>query len=124
MRRILVRNIVLLLVALAVGVASGVAIGWFVWPVTYTEAVPSRMRQDWKDEAVWLTAQAFAYDRDLDAAQVRLRQLGETDLGQLVLDRAKLAIKQQLPPGQISELARLAAALGARDPEIDPYLNP
>ncbi len=124
MRRISARHILLALGGLAVGVILGLAIGWFAWPVTYTEAAPSRMRQDWKDETVWLAAQAFAYDRDLEAAQTRLRPLGETDLGQLVLARAKLAIAQQLPPAQIAYLARLAAALGARDPKVDPYLNP
>ena len=124
MRRISVRTILIVFIVLVLGVGLGLAIGWYVWPVTYTEAQPSRMRQDWKDEAVWLTAQAFAYDRDLEAARVRLRSLSPNDPGQLVIDRAKLAIAQRLPPGQITHLARLAAALGARDPAVDAYLSP
>ena len=124
MRRISLRNILLLLLTLIVGTAAGLAIGWFVWPVSFSEAAPSRLRQDWKDEAVWLTAQAFSYDHDLEVAQARLRPLGADNLGQLVLDRAKLSIAQRLSPVQITHLARLAAALGARDPAIDPYLTP
>jgi hypothetical protein len=82
------------------------------------------MRQDWKDEAIWLAAQAFAYDRDLEAAQARLRPLGTDDLGVSVLERAEKAIAQNLAPLQITHLARLAAALGARSERTDPYLNP
>ncbi len=124
MRRIPLRNIAAILLVLLAGLGLGLLVGWYVWPVTYTEAVPSRMRQDWKDETVWMAAQAFAYEHNLEAAQARLRPLGAADLGQLVIDRAKQAINQRLPPTQITYLARLAAALGARDPEVDPYLNP
>jgi hypothetical protein len=119
-----VRKIIFTLIALAAGIGLGLLIGWYVWPVTYTESAPTRMRQDWKDEAVWLAAQAFAYDRDLEAAQARLRPLGSEDLGPLVLDRAEKAIAQNLSKPQIAHLARLAAALGARSARTDPYLSP
>ncbi len=118
------RKIIFILIALAIGVAMGLAVGWYVWPVTYTESAPTRMRQDWKDEAVWMAAQAFAYDRDLEAAQARLRPLSSDDLGKLVLDRTEKAIEQNLPPQHITSLARLAAALGAHSTRTDPYLNP
>ena len=118
------RKLIFTLIALVAGVGLGLLIGWYVWPVTYTESAPTRMRQDWKDEAVWLAAQAFAYDRDLEAAQARLRPLGSDDLGQLVLDRAEKAIAQNLDRQQIAHLVRLAAALGARSDRTDPYLSP
>src|SRR5512147_1379111 len=118
------RKIIFILIALAVGIGLGLAVGWYVWPVTYTESAPTRMRQDWKDEAVWLAAQAFAYDRDLEAAQARLRPLGSDDLGTLVLERTDKAIEQNLPARYITSLARLAAALGTRSERTDPYLNP
>ena len=120
----IMRKIIGLLIALVIGVGAGIAIGWYVWPVTYTEAQPNRMGASWRDESVWLAAQAFAYDHDLEAAQTRLRPLGSTDLGALVLDRATRAIAQNLPPIQITYLARLAAALGARSPRTDLYLTP
>jgi hypothetical protein len=119
-----VRKLIFTLIALAAGVGFGLLIGWYVWPVTYTESAPTRMRQDWKDEAIWLAAQAFAYDRDLEAAQARLRPIGSDDLGQLVLDRAEKAVAQNLSKQQIAHLARLAAALGARSDRIDSYLSP
>ena len=118
------RKILFTLIALAAGIGLGLLVGWYVWPVTYTESAPTRMRQDWKDEAIWMAAQAFAYDRDLEAAQSRLRPLGSDDLGQLVLERAEKAIAQNLPAQHITSLARLAAALGVRSAHNDPYLNP
>ena len=118
------RRIIFILIALAVGIGLGLAVGWYVWPVTYTESAPTRMRQDWKDEAIWMAAQAYAYDRDLEAAQARLRPLGAGDLGKLVLERAEKAIAQNLAPKQITSLTRLAAAFGARSDRTDPYLNP
>ncbi len=118
------RKIIFVLIAVAIGLGLGVVVGWYVWPVSYTEAQPNRMGASWKDESIWLAAQAFAYDHDLEAAQAHLRPLGTTDLGQLVLDRATRAIDQKLPPLQITYLARLAAALGARSPQTDAYLTP
>src|SRR5574342_47267 len=118
------RKILFTLLALATGIGLGLFVGWYVWPVTYTESAPTRMRQDWKDEAIWMAAQAFAYDRDLQAAQARLRPLGSDDLGTLVLERAEKAIAQNLPAKHIVNLARLAAALGARSERTDPYLSP
>lgn len=118
------RRIVFILIAFAAGIGLGLMVGWYVWPVTYTESAPTRMRQDWKDEAIWMAAQAYAYDRDLEAAQARLRPLGSDDLGQLVLDRAEKAIAQKLARQQIAHLARLAAALGARTDRTNPYLTP
>ena len=118
------RKIIFGLIAAIAGVGLGLFIGWYVWPVTYTEAAPARMRQDWKDEAIWLAAEAFAYDHDLDAARQRLRPLGSEDLGAVVLERTEKALQQNLAARSIRNLARLAAALGARSARTDPYLNP
>jgi hypothetical protein len=118
------RKILFALIALAAGIALGLLVGWYVWPVTYTESAPARLRQDWKDEAIWIAAQAFAYDRDLESARTRLRPLGSDDLGGLVLERADKAIEQNLSTQHITNLVRLAAALGARSERTDPYLNP
>jgi len=118
------RRILFTLIAFAAGIGVGLLVGWYAWPVTYTESAPTRMRQDWKDEAIWMAAQAFAYDRDLEAAQARLRPLGSDDLGELVLARAEKAIAQNLSTRHITSLARLAAALGARSERTDPFLAP
>jgi hypothetical protein len=109
---------------LLLGVGAGLLIGWFVWPATPVDAPPALLRADWKDEAVWMAAQAYAYDRNLTDAIARLQPLGEDDLGRLVLDRAERALAANWPQREITYLARLAAALGARSPQVDPYLTP
>jgi hypothetical protein len=118
------RKLLLALIGLSLGVGLGLFIGWIVWPVNYVETRPSILRQDWKDEAIWMAAQAYAYDDNLEAARARLLPLGTPDPGQLVLDRAERAIDQGLPTTQIRYMARLAAALGARSTRVDPFLNP
>ena len=118
------RKLLLAIIALGIGIGLGLFLGWYVWSVTYTEAAPARLRQDWKDEAIWMAAQTYAYDHDLDAAQARLRPLGSDDLGRLVIDRAERALDQNWPAIQITYLARLAAAFGARSARLDPYLTP
>jgi hypothetical protein len=118
------RKILLLVGSLAIGISLGLFIGWYAWPVNFTETAPADLRSDWKDEAIWMAAQSFAYDGDLELAQTRLASLGSNDLGALVLDRAEHAINQQLPAIQITHLARLAAALGATSPHFQPYLQP
>jgi hypothetical protein len=118
------RKLFVVLIGLVIGIGLGLFIGWGLIPINYTETSPAVLRQDWKDEAVWMAAQAFAYDHDLEAATNRLSPLGSNDVGRLVLDRAERAIDQQLAAPQIASLARLAAALGARSARVDPYLTP
>jgi hypothetical protein len=118
------RRIILGLLSLAVGLGAGALIGWYVWPATTTQAAPDQLRQDWKNEAVWMAAQAYAYDHDLEAALARLSPLGREDVGRVVRDRAETAFEQNWPADQIGYLARLAAALGSRSARLDPYLTP
>jgi hypothetical protein len=118
------RRLVFSLLAVALGVGAGVLIGWYILPPAVTDAAPDQLRQDWKDEAIWMAAQAYAYDHDLEAALARLSPLGNEDVGHLVRDRAEAALDQNWPPNQIGYLARLAAALGARSARLDSYLTP
>ena len=119
------RRILPALIGLAIGLGLGLVIGWYVWPVTYSGAPPSALAPGWRREAIWMTAQAFAYDGDLEAASGRLSPIfGNVDLGPLVLERAEQAVGEGLPPSEIARIARLAAAYGARSPRVDPYLRP
>ena len=119
MRRLMMGGLILLL-----GAGAGLLVGWSLWPAVPIDAPPDQLRADWKDEAVWMAAQAYAYDRNLTDAIARLQPLGEDDLGRLVLERAERALAANMPPREIRYLARLAAALGTRSPQIDPYLTP
>jgi len=119
------RRILLAVIGLALGVGLGLFIGWYAWPVTYSGAPASALAPGWKNEAIWMAAQAFAYDGDLEAASGRLAPVfGRVDLGPLVLARAEKAIDDDWPEVEIARIARLAAAYGARSPRVDPHLTP
>ena len=118
------RRLLPALIGLAFGIGLGLFVGWYAWPVTYSSAPPSVLAPGWKNEAIWMTAQAFAYDGDLEAASGRLAPVfGAIDLGPIVLARAEKAIDDGMPAVEIARIARLAAAYGERSPGVDPYLD-
>lgn len=118
------RRLLPALIGLALGLSIGLGVGWYAWPVTYTGAPASLLTAAWKNETIWMTAQAFDYDTDLEAASGRLAPIfGQVDLGPIVLAFAEQSIDQNYPPIEIARIARLAAAYGARSPKTDPYLN-
>ena len=120
----MIRRLLLALIGLALGIGIGLLVGWFAWPVTLTDAPPSALAPGWKSEAIWVAAQAYAYDGDLEVASGRLAPVfGSVDLGPIVLARAEKAIDEGFAPNEIAHLARLAAAYGARSPRTDPFLN-
>ena len=116
------RTLLVVVLGLVVGVASGLAIGWS-WPISTVKTDPSALSVDWQADWVLMTAQAYSLDGDLDAARQRLAMLGGGDPGPQVAQRGERAMAEELPPSYIGSLARLAAALGARTPELDPYLS-
>jgi hypothetical protein len=118
------RRLLPALIGLAFGIGLGLLVGWYAWPATYSSAPPSVLAPGWKNEAIWMTAQAFAYDGDLEAASGRLAPVfGAIDLGPIVLARAEKAIDDGMVAAEIARLARLAAAYGERSPRVDPYLD-
>lgn len=120
----MLRRLLPILIGLALGLSIGLFVGWYAWPVTYTGAPAAALSPGWKDEAIWMAAQAFAYDGDLEVASGRLAPLYPgRDLGPIVLARAEKAIADGYPPVEIAHITRLAAAYGARSPQTDPYLN-
>lgn len=116
------RTLLVIVLGLAVGIASGLAIGW-LQPINTVKTDPSALSADWRADWVLMTAQAYSLDGDLGAARQRLAMLGAGDPGAQVAQRGKQAIADELPPSYVGSLARLAAALGARPPELDPYLS-
>lgn len=119
------RRLLPALIGLTLGIGIGLFVGWYAWPVTFTGSPPSILAPGWKNETIWMAAQAFAYDGDLEATSGRLAPVfGRVDLGPIVLARAEQAINDSFPPAAIAHLARLAAAYGARSTRTEPYLNP
>lgn len=62
------------------GVLVGLFLGWFVWPVSYTDAYPSELREEDKLEYLRLVAHEFQRTQDVEALQKRLSTFDRTDL--------------------------------------------
>lgn len=112
----------IVIMGLAVGFGIGVGIGWGV-PINVPQTSPAALDPMWQADYILMTAQAYSLDGDLTTAQQRLQDLGYTDPGSMVAQRGQQAIAENLPPEDIGRLARLAAALGTRLPELEPYLE-
>jgi hypothetical protein len=113
--------LLVIVIGLTAGLGVGLTIGW-LFPINAPQTTPAELGALWKSDYVLMVAQAYGLDGNLDAAQQRLSELGYADLGEAVIQRGKKAIAENSPPEDIGRLARLAAALGARAPELAPYL--
>ncbi len=58
--------------ASVVGLLVGLAIGWWFWPVQWTNAPPAQLRSDFRQTYVLLVAEDYAQTGDLDTARERL----------------------------------------------------
>ncbi|MGD1995830.1 MAG: hypothetical protein PVH62_03550 [Anaerolineae bacterium] len=111
----------LALVGLAAGVALGLLIGWRVWPVSYTNTVPSQLRQDYQNEYILMVAAAYQVEGDLAAAEDRLVLLAPEAPAQVVVELAETMISQGGRSADIEMLVALADALGAATPSMHSY---
>ncbi len=63
------------LVSFAVGLVIGLTIAWVLWPVQFTNADPSDLRQAYKDDYVRMISAAYQVDGNLVKTKQRLAQL-------------------------------------------------
>ncbi len=115
------RALFIIIIGLAVGFGIGAAIGWW-FPINIPLTSPAKLDPMWQADYILMTAQAYSLDGDLAAATQRLSELGYADLGAMVAERGQAAIAEGMPPEDLGRLARLAAALGTRLPELEPYM--
>ena len=95
-----------------------VVLGWWLWPVQYTDTDPASLRERHKTAYVEMVSDSFAVNGDLAKAQARLRELEgdklkSADVAALV---SKIAADKRAA-GQVDEAARvqkLATAIGAK----------
>jgi hypothetical protein len=110
-------------IGIAVGLALGVAIGWWLWPVTYTNTSPAALREDYRDDYVLMAATAYEVREDLEQARSRLERLNPEEPAAPVIDLAKRLIEADGSQEEIARLTGLARALGMTDPVLTPYLE-
>ena len=107
----------------AVGLALGFAIGWWRWPVQYTNTAPDVLRQDYYNDYVVMVATAYEVDSDLEQARGRLKLLDPADPAAPVVELAERLIETGGSVEDVTRLARLAWSFGALTPPMTPYLE-
>ena len=110
-------------IGIAVGGAIGVVIGWWLWPVTYTNTSPTALREDYRDEYVLMTATAYEVEGDRERARERLTLLDSEEPSAPVVGLARRLIERGGSEEDIARLARLAQALDATTPTLSSYLH-
>jgi len=110
-------------VGVAVGLMLGFAIGWWIWPVQYTNTAPDVLRQDYRDDYVVMVATAHEVEGDLERARDRLKLLDPEEAAAPVVELAERLIEAGGGAEDITYLARLAWALGDLPPTLIPYLD-
>lgn len=111
-----------IVLGLVVGASLGLVLGWFVWPIQYTEANPAILREDYRRDYILMIATIYTADGDLTAAQNRLAQLGSGYRDYLLEVTADLAVAGE-DEAVIRPFARLVADLGLSSPILQPYLT-
>ncbi len=60
------------------GLILGLMIGWWLWPVDYTDAVPEILTQGYQEEYLRMAIDSYGVKPDVDLAEQRWRSLGES----------------------------------------------
>jgi hypothetical protein len=110
-------------VGIAAGLTLGFAVGWWLWPVQYTNTAPGVLRQDYRDDYVAMVAAAYEVEGDLEQAREWLKLLNPEDPSAPVIELAERLVEADGSAEDITHLARLARALGANSPTLIPYLE-
>jgi hypothetical protein len=99
----------LLAIFLAGLLIGWLVIGWNLWPVQYTNALPVDLRADQRDQYLLMTAESYMANGNLDLAQQRFQYWTPS---QLANDLSNLLGRLQTNnPAQASEVQQLATAL-------------
>jgi hypothetical protein len=95
------------ILALLAGLGLGLVYSWFLSPVTYVDASPAILREDFKDQYRIVIAASYTATQNLDRARVRLELLGDVDpIGELSAQAQRM-----LAAGEPFEKARPLAQL-------------
>jgi hypothetical protein len=107
--------LVLGLVSLIAGLVIGlVVLGWWIWPVQWTDATPNELSYEWKVEFLRASIGSYGYNGNTTEAQERYASLGED---------APIALNEiaQDPQGLSSELiSDFSNVVGASAPLTTP----
>ena len=101
------------LFALLLGLGLGLAYTWVLYPHPNTEAQPSALRADFKDQYRSLIAASYAATGDLPRARARLSVVGDANPIEALNAQAQRMLASAQTFERADHVAALASALGA-----------
>ncbi len=116
------RNLGFLWIGLFIGGGLALYLAWVAWPLEVTDANPSHLPAEAKEDYALMIAMAYAQDGDLALARWRLATLGKPDSNSWYLGVTVDAILAGKDENQLRRMARLANDLGLQSPALMPYL--
>jgi len=99
-------------VAFLTGVVLGlVMLGWWLWPVEWTDAVPADLREDQQEAYILTVAQAYELNGNVALARQRLSSFDEGAAGTILWQAVRRLTREgKVPDAQ--QLTRLGSDLG------------
>ncbi len=102
------------LMALLAGILIGLIIGWWLWPVKWTNTYPVDLRASERNEYLAMVAESYAANRDLALAQKRLASWPAEELAKILASAQEQALATDATRAR--NLQDLIAALGLTGP--------
>ena len=98
-----------------------VILGWWLWPVKWTNASPAHLRTEYQVDYLRMVMDSYMQNQDADLARRRYQALG--DKASQVLDMLRKSPGKQ-NPAQIEEFAAIVAATGSQGEQPSPQTTP
>jgi hypothetical protein len=107
-----------------IGLALGFAIGWWLWPVQYTNTSPGALRRDYRDDYILMVAAAYELgDGDAEQAQTRLSLLDVQEPTAPLVDLITRLSEAGGSSTDITRLTNLARALDVIPETLIPHAD-
>ncbi len=102
-----------LFLGLILGLGIGLYYAWLVNPITYINAGPVRLSEQYKADYIFLVSQSYALDGNWPLAEQRLAALEDPNLSQTVNLVLEASVRELQAPATLHNIAILAQQLGA-----------
>ncbi|MCX7706749.1 MAG: hypothetical protein N2204_01905, partial [Anaerolineae bacterium] len=96
-------------IALLAGLLIGLLIGWWIWPVKWTNTYPSDLRAAERNEYLAMVAESYAANSDLELAKKRLASWPQEKLAEDLVNAQEQALSTNARRAQ--DLDKLISAL-------------
>lgn len=113
-----------IVLALLAGIGLGLVYAWMISPLRVTDADPSILRADFKDQYRSAIAAAYTASGNLPRAQARLKLLQDTNPIDVLNAQAQRMLAQGQAAQAADQVAALARALDADQGAAIPVSNP